>query len=386
MFRLLREEAPVFRHEPPGGDAYWAITRYDDVVALSRDATTWSTELGSAFIKDMDEDALAMTRLTLLNMDPPKHTRYRMLVNRGFTPRMIGKLDAAIHDRAVRIVDAVAEKGECDFVEHIAAELPLQVICELLGVPEEDRHLIFDWSNKLVGYDDPVFQTTPEDGQVAAAEIYAYCDAIAADRRADPRDDIMSTLVHAEVDGDRLDATELNMFFVLLVVAGNETTRNLIAHSMLALIEHPDARAELIADPSLMPSATEEMLRWGCSIQNFRRTATQDTEVRGIRMAAGEKAVLYYLSANRDADVFADPDRFDIRRSPNNHVTFGGGGVHFCLGANLARLEIRVMIEEVLKRLPDLDLDGSYRRMRSDFINGITHMPVRFTPTRPAGR
>jgi len=383
-FRLLRREAPVFRHPEPDGPGYWAVTRYDDVLAVSRDATTYSTEVGTAFIKDMDEEGLAVTRLTLLNMDPPKHTRYRMLVNRGFTPRMIAKLDEAIRERAVRIVDAVAERGECEFVEDIAAELPLQVICEMIGVPEEDRHRIFEWSNKLVGADDPMFQSTPEVGQTAAAEIYAYCDTIASDRRANPRDDIMSTLVHAEVDGERLTQTELNMFFVLLVVAGNETTRNLIAHSMLALIEQPDARAELIADPDLLPSATEEMLRWGCSIQNFRRTATHDTEIRGVPIAEGDKVVIYYLSANRDEEEFPDPDRFDVRRTPNNHVTFGGGGVHFCLGANLARLEIRVMIEEVLRRLPDIELAGPYRRMRSDFINGITSMPVTFTPQRVA--
>jgi cholest-4-en-3-one 26-monooxygenase len=380
MFRLLREEAPVFRHPEEDGPGYWAVTKYDDVVAISRDAETWSTEVGSAFISDMDEEGLAQTRLTLLNMDPPKHTRYRMLVNRGFTPRMIGQLHDAIRERARLIVDGVVERGECEFVEDVAAELPLQVICEMIGVPEEDRHQIFEWSNKLVGFDDPVFHNSIDDRDKAAAEIYAYCDAIAADRRVNPRDDIMSTLVHAEVDGERLSDLELNLFFVLLAVAGNETTRNLIAHSMLALIEHPEARAELIADPSLMPVATEEMLRWGCSIQNFRRTATRDTEVRGVPIPKGDKAVIYYLSANRDPEAFESPDAFDIRREPNNHVAFGGGGVHFCLGANLARLEIRVMVEEVIRRMPDIELAGPYRRMRSDFINGITSMPVRFTP------
>jgi cholest-4-en-3-one 26-monooxygenase len=384
MFRTLREEAPVWRHPEEDGPGYWAVTKYDDVVAISRDAETWSTELGSTFISDFDEEGLEQVRLTLLNMDPPKHTRYRMLVNRGFTPRMIGNLHDAIRERARLIVDRVVEQGECEFINDVACELPLQVICDMIGVPEADRRQIFEWSNRLVGFDDPELQSTPEDGEIAAAEIYAYCDAIAAERRKNPRDDIMSTLVHAEVDGERLNDLELNLFFVLLAVAGNETTRNLIAHSILALIEHPDARAELVADPSLMPVATEEMLRWGCSIQNFRRTATKDTEIRGVPIPAGDKAVIYYLSANRDPDAFDAPDTFDIRRDPNHHVAFGGGGVHFCLGANLARLEIRVMVEEVIRRMPDMELAGPYRRMRSDFINGITSMPVSFTPQRAA--
>jgi cholest-4-en-3-one 26-monooxygenase len=384
MFRLLREEAPVWRHPEADGPGYWAVTKYDDVVAISRDAETWSTELGSTFISDFDEEGLEQVRLTLLNMDPPKHTRYRMLVNRGFTPRMIGNLHDAIRERARLIVDGVVERGECEFINDVACELPLQVICDMIGVPEADRRQIFEWSNKLVGFDDPELQSTPEDGEIAAAEIYAYCDAIAGERRKNPRDDIMSTLVHAEDDGERLSDLELNLFFVLLAVAGNETTRNLIAHSILALIEHPDARAELVADPSLMPVATEEMLRWGCSIQNFRRTATTDTEIRGVPIPAGDKAVIYYLSANRDPDAFDAPDTFDIRRDPNHHVAFGGGGVHFCLGANLARLEIRVMVEEVIRRMPDMELAGPYRRMRSDFINGITSMPVSFTPQRAA--
>jgi len=380
MFRLLRRDAPVWRHPEPDGPGFWAVTRYDDVVACSRNPELYSTERGSAFIRDQTDEALDQMRLTLLNMDPPKHTRYRMLVNRGFTPRMVERLAGHIRDRARSIVDEVAARGECEFVEDIAAELPLQVICEMIGVPDEDRHLIFEWSNKLVGHDDPDFQPTPEEGMEAAIQIYAYCDQIAADRRAQPRDDIMTALVQAEVDGHRLSDLELNMFFVLLAVAGNETTRNLIAHAMLALIENPDAKAALRDDPALLPSATEEMLRWGCSIHNFRRTATAATEIAGVPIAEGDKVVLYYLSANRDEAVFADPDTFDIRRTPNPHVTFGGGGIHFCLGANLARLEIRSIVDEVVRRLPDIELAGPYQRMKSDFINGIKRMPVAFTP------
>ena len=259
-----------------------------------------------------------MVRMTLLNMDPPKHSRYRRLVSAGFTPRMVGRIIENIEERAMDIVDAIKGRDEIDFVEEVAAELPLQVICEMIGVPEEDRHLIFEWSNQLVGGQDPDFQTTEELGHMAAGGIYAYCDAIADDRRAHPRDDIMTALVEAEIDGDRLSQQELNMFFVLLCVAGNETTRNLMSHAMLALIEHPEARAELVAnidDDALWATATEEFLRWGGSIHNFRRTATRDTKIAGQPIAEGDKVVVYYLAANRDETVFDDP--VSLRHPPH---------------------------------------------------------------------
>lgn len=318
--------------------------------------------------------------MTLLNMDPPKHSRYRRLVSAGFTPRMIGQLVDHIGAQAAGILDGLEGRDEVEFVEEVAAELPLQVICEMIGVPQEDRHLVFDWSNRLVGFQDEDFRTTEDDGQVAAAEIYAYCDAIVEDRRANPRDDIMTALVHAEVDGDRLSQQELNMFFVLLCVAGNETTRNLISHSLQVLLEQPDVAADLVAnidDDELWASATEEFLRWGAAIHNFRRTATVDTEIAGQPIAAGDKVVTYYAAANRDPDHFADPDTFDPRRTPNDHLTFGGGGAHFCLGANLARAEIKVMVREFLRRFPDVAAAGPHKRMRSDFVNGIKHLPVR---------
>ena len=253
----------------------------------------------------------------------------------------------------------------------------------MIGVPDRDRHLIFDWSNRLIGQQDPDFQSSEEAGQAAAAEIYAYCDAIAEDRRTTPHDDIMSALVHAEIDGDRLSTQELNMFFVLLCVAGNETTRNLITHSVLALIEHPAAKAELathIDDDELWTTATEEFLRWGSSIQNFRRTV--DARDRGGRSAVGRRRQGGHLLpvSHRDEAVFDDPHRFDVHRSPNDHLTLGGGGAHFCLGANLARAEIKVMVRELLRRYPGVELAGEPRRMRSDFINGIKSLPVRLQP------
>ena len=383
QFRLLRAEAPVYWHPHPEAGGFWAVTRYDDIKAISRDWQTYSTELGSTFIRDFDEAAMELVRMTLLNMDPPKHTRYRKLVSAGFTPRIIRGLFEGIETAVKQIVDQVAESdGRVDFVETVAVPLPLQIICDMIGVPAEDRMRIFDWSNRLVGGQDPDFSPSEEDQMVAQTEIYAYCEAIAADRRANPRDDIMSTLVHAEVDGDRLNESEVNLFFVLLCVAGNETTRNLISHAMMALIEHPDARRELatnIDDDALWNTATEEFLRWNGSIQNFRRTATKPAVIRDQEIAEGDKVVVYYHSGNRDDAVFDEPDVFDIHRSPNDHISFGGGGTHFCLGANLARLEIRTMLREVLRRFPDAEYAGEPKRFRSDFVNGIKELPVQFS-------
>ncbi len=384
---LLRRESPVHWHELTGEKApgFWAITKYDDVRAISRDTATFSSEEMGTFIADPTPEALAVLRLTLLNMDPPKHNRYRRLVNRGFTPRMIRQLYAQIDERAVAIAETVAERARAegtadgftfDFVESVAMEMPAQVICDMLGVPDADRKMVVDWSNTMVGFDDPYWQNTPEAGELAAMQIYAYCDELSAERRKNPKDDILSVLLAADVDGEALTQDELNMFFVILVVAGNETTRNLISHSVQALIDHPDAVHRLHAEPGLWDSAVEEFLRWGTSIHNFRRTALADTTVRGVEIKAGDKLVLYYASANYDEDIFVEPFTFDIARTPNDHLTFGGGGEHFCLGANLARIEIKAMVREVVNRLPGLTNAGEPTRMRSDFINGINHLPL----------
>jgi len=390
-FATLRAEAPVFWHDLEGAKApgFWAITKHADVRDISRDTETFSSEAMGTFIADPTPEGLAAMRMTLLNMDPPKHNRYRRLVNKGFTPRMVRLIEEVIAARAVEIVDGVCERGEIDLVEAVAAEMPAQVICDMIGVPAEDRKQIVEWTNTMVGFDDPYWRNTPEAGEVAAFSIYAYCDALADQRRREPRDDIMSLLVHAELDGEGLSAEELNMFFVILAVAGNETTRNLITHSIRALIDHPEARDELIAagdDEALWDSAVEEFLRWGTSIHNFRRTATRDTAVRGQEIKAGDKVVLYYASANYDEEVFEDSHRFDIHRTPNDHLTFGGGGEHFCLGANLARAEIKSMVRELITRLPDVALAGEPLRMRSDFINGVNQMKVTFTPQPRSAR
>ncbi len=379
-FARLRREDPVHWHELEGDKApgFWAVTRYEDVRAISRDTATYSSEAMGTFIADPTPEGLAVMRMTLLNMDPPRHNRYRRLVNRGFTPRMIRMLEEAVEGRAKAIVDAVVDKGEIDLVAEVSAEMPAQVICDMIGVPAEDRKQIVEWTNTMVGFDDPYWRNTPEAGELAAAQIYAYCDALADQRRDDPKDDILSVLVHAEVDGERLSRDELDMFFVILAVAGNETTRNLITHSVQALVEHPDQKQRLLDDPSLWDSAVEEMLRWGTSIHNFRRTATVDTELRGRQIRAGDKVVIYYMSANYDEEVFADPYTLDVGRTPNEHLTFGGGGEHFCLGANLARVEIKAMLRELITRIPDIEIVGEPIRMRSDFINGINRMDVRW--------
>jgi cholest-4-en-3-one 26-monooxygenase len=382
MFELLRREAPVFRHPEPDGPGFWAVTKHADVVAVSRDTSTYSSELGTTFIPDQTEERLAAMRLSILNMDPPKHNRYRRLVSRGFTPRVIQQLVDDIERRAARIVDDISDRGECEFVEDVAAKLPLEAICEMMGLPEDDWPRMFALSNMLVGFDDPEYQSTPEAGDRAAAEIFGYCDRMATARRAHPANDVMTALVEADVDGEQLDDIELNLFFVTLVVAGNETTRNLINHSMLALIDNPDQADRLRADPSLWDTAVEEMLRWGTSIHNFRRTATTETELHGQAIAKDDKVVLYYMSANRDEDVFAHPYRFDVGRTPNDHVTFGGGGVHYCLGASLARAEIRAIMRQLVTRLDGFEVAGPVRRLRSDFVNGVKHLPIRFTPRR----
>jgi cholest-4-en-3-one 26-monooxygenase len=384
QFDRLRAEAPVCWHPEPGDTGFWAITKHADVREISHDSTTYSSELGGTFIPTADEEALASLRLTILNMDPPKHNRYRRLVSKGFTPRMITALVEEIERRAAVVIDDVCERGEVEFVEEIAAQVPVQMICEMIGLEPEVWPRMFEISNHLIGSrDDPDYQELPGGPNAAAMEIYMLCDEVAADRRANPRDDIMTALVQAEIDGERLDDSELNLFFITLIVAGNETTRNLINHAMLAIIEHPDQAQRLRDDPSLWDTAVDEMLRWGSSIHNFRRTATRDTELRGVPIREGDRVVMYYASANRDEDVFVDPHRFDVGRTPNDHVTFGGGGVHYCLGASLARAEIRATMRQIVERLPDLELAGPPNRLHSDFVNGIKTMPVRFTPTAP---
>jgi cholest-4-en-3-one 26-monooxygenase len=381
-FDELRKQ-PGAHWQVDNDQGYWAFTRHADVVEINRDWEHFSSNRGGTMIDNMDGESLAMQQQMMLNMDPPLHTRYRLLINKGFTPRMVAKLEEGMRDRATRIVDAVCEKGEADFVTEIASELPLQVIADILGVPQEDRFKVFDWSNRLVGADDPEYAAAQEAPVEAAMELYTYAHNLAEERRKNPNDDIVSILLEAEVEGHKLSELEFDMFFLLLTVAGNETTRNALSHGMLALMQHPDQRQKLIDDPSHMGTAVEEILRWGTPVMNFRRTVTSNVEVAGQQLKEGDKVIIYYMSANRDETVFDDPYTFDVTRSPNPHVAFGGGGPHFCLGANLARMEMKLMYEEILKRLPDMELAGEPARLQSNFINGLKHLPVKFTPTKP---
>ncbi len=389
-FERARRESPVFWHEgdpdfhgPQGGaEPFWCVTSYDDVVTVNRDNATFSSAERLVFMWDPDDANLEQQRLLMLNMDPPLHTRYRRLINKGFTPRMVSELESTMRKRTTEIVDKVADKGECDFVVDVASELPLQVIADLMGVPQEDRHKLFDWSNRMIGAEDPEYGVTEEMAQHASMELYAYASQLAEQKRADPKDDLISVLTTAEVDGEKLSGLEIDLFFLLLSVAGNETTRNLISHGMVALLEHPEQLERVRNDRSLLPGTVEEMLRWASPVMNFRRTAMTDVELGGQQVKKGDKVVIWYISANHDDKAFADPYTFDITRSPNEHVAFGGGGPHFCLGANLARMEINVMFDEVLDRLDDIEMTDTPSRLRSNFINGLKHIPLKFNAKR----
>jgi cholest-4-en-3-one 26-monooxygenase len=380
-FRRLRAEAPVSWHEPPDDAGFWAITKYKDLFAVSLDQKTFSSARHGAIFRTWNEEEYEAQKGMLINRDPPDHTKARRLVSIGFSGRMIRRLEEHVRSITTDIIDQVAHAGECDFVASISAELPLQVIVELVGVPLADRHRVLQWSNQMLAYDDPEYQLDPFTPKIAAAELFMYANELAAERKAHPRDDLASELMHADIDGQTISPEEFNSFFMLLLVAGNETTRNLISGGLLALIEHPEERARLQANPALLDTAVEEMLRWVTPVNLFQRTVTRDVELGGQRIREGERVVLFYASANRDEEVFPDAHRFDITRDPNDHLAFGIGP-HFCLGANLARLEIKIMFEELLRRLPDIELAGPVERLRSNFINGIKRMPVRFTPER----
>ncbi len=410
-FAFLRRNAPVLWHEERDGPGFWAVTTHADCSTVNRDAEHFSSSRKATFIWELAEEDLAQQQLMMLNMDPPLHTRYRRLVNKGFTPRMVGQLEARIHAATDLIIDSVIERGSADFVTDIAAELPLVVIAELLGVPHEDRHRMFDWSNRLIGNEDREYQA-PEDhpggtglpvetnrsgaGQdghsvgeaavQASMELFAYAVELFAAKRAQPTDDLMSVLTQVEVDGESLSELELELFFLLLTVAGNETTRNLISGGMAAFFEHPDQWDLLRRDRSLLPSATEEMLRYVSPVMHFRRQTTSGFTLHDQKIEPDTKVVFFHVSANRDETVFDDPYRFDITRDPNPHIAFGAGGPHFCLGANLARMEIRVMFEHLLDRMPDIAQNGPVERLQSQFISGIKHLPVAFPSAAPAAR
>ena len=363
LFAQLRRDAPV-----SWNGRFWSVVRHADAVSATRDPAL-SSEAGVMLFDQpglVSGDAPHM----MIEMDPPQHTRYRRLVNKGFTPRMVARLEDHVREISAGYIERAAGGGTCDFVVDIASQLPMQVIAELLGVPTEDRHRVAEWSNAVIAFDGEQPAMAP------MAAMYGYSEELARTKRATPGDDLMTALLDAEVDGERLSPAEVNLFFLLLAVAGNETTRTAIAHGMLAFCHRPDQWRQLRADRSLVSTAVEEILRWSTPIYYFRRTATADTEVAGQPIGEGDRVVFWYASANFDEDVFLDPLRFDVTRDPNEHVTFGGGGPHYCLGANLAKLEIRVMFEHLLDRVSRLELAGPVERLRSNFTNGVKRMPV----------
>ncbi len=379
FFRRLRAESPVcFMPERKGGPGFWAVTRHRDIVHVSKHPELFVSSEGTN-IEDQSDEQLARLQTIMLNMDPPQHGKYRSLVRRGFPPRKIAAMAPHVRELAREVVGRVSHKGECDFVAQIAAELPMIVICELMGVPKDDRHLLFDLSNRLIGFDDPEFQNSPEDAEQSAVEMWTYAHELGQQRRARPVDDLVSDLVTGRVDGHQLSELEFNNFFLLLAVAGNETTRNAISGGLLALLEYRDQWERLQRQPSLLATAVDEIVRWVTPVLHFRRTAVEDTVLGGIEIGAGDKVVLWYASANRDEAVFDQPDRFDVGRTPNPHLGFGIGE-HFCLGTHLAKLEMRILFEELLRRMPDLELAAPPRRLRSNFIHGIKELQVRFTP------
>jgi cytochrome P450 len=343
---------------------------------VSRDHATFSSWEGGTMTQDMDPMGLTVVRMMLLNMDPPAHTKLRNLVNRGFTPRQVARLEPRIRELAREIVAAVAPAGRCDFVTQVAGELPSALIAELMGIPIGDGRKLYELTERMHSAGNPV------DAAGATGEMMSYAAGLRTRKRAAPAEDIASVLLDAEIDDERLSDLEFDLFFLLLINAGGDTTRNLVASGMLALIRHPEAMAAVRADRSLLPGAIEEMLRFCSPVMQFRRTALRDAVIRGTAIAKGQKVVMFYPSANRDEEVFDEPDRFDIRRSPNQHVAFGGGGAHFCLGASLARLEIRCLFEAILDRLEEIELDGPVERLHSWFIDGPRRMPVRFREAR----
>jgi cytochrome P450 len=388
-FALLRREAPVFWQEEQDGRGFWSLTRYEDILSASKDWQTFSSAAGGTSLMDLTPEQV-QSRMSMLDSDPPKHKRLRDIVSKAFTLRVINTYEERIRAIFREVLDTAFRERELDFVDAVAIELPMRILCELMGAPLEDRRYLVELGNRMLGNTDPdhagAFVAGESDlsayahlpfSSPAAPEMFAYANALAAKRRAEPRDDLTTRLLEAEIDGDRLSEHEFDLFFLLLVTAGNETTRHAMSNGLLSLLEHPQQRDRILAEPALIPSAVEEILRWRPSLLHFRRTATRDVELRGETIRAGDKVALWYVSGNRDEDQFPEADCFDVGRRPNRHLAFGLGSPHFCLGAHLARLELCVWLQEMLPVLDRLELAGEPRRLRSNFFHGVKSLPVR---------
>jgi len=392
-FKTLREKKPIaFFKEPemdesmpfPQGPGYYAITRYHDIVEMSRHPELFCSGQSATSIFDMPQEFLEFFG-SMINMDDPRHARLRRIVSAAFNPRMVSSVEQTIQGVADSIIETVREAGECDFVTQVASRLPLKVICDMMGIPESDYDTVFRASNVILSAGDTEYIPEGADPVVtllnAGAELAGLMEALAAFRADNPTDDLTSELLHANVDGESLTHAELASFFILLLVAGNETTRNAISHGLWLLTEHPDQRAVWMEDvDAVTATAVDEIVRWATPVIFMRRTVTAPTTLSDHDFKEGDKVILFYNSANRDDDVFADPNVFDVTRTPNPHIGFGAPGPHFCLGAHLARREMSVMFRELFRHLPDIKASGPPDRLLSNFINGIKHLPCTFSP------
>jgi cholest-4-en-3-one 26-monooxygenase len=381
-FAELRRSAPVWWNAQRRGSAgfddegFWVVSRHSDVKEVSRNSDVYSTWENSAIIRlgeGTTREQIDMQRFIMINNDPPQHTALRRIVSRGFTPRSVDGLRDALAERAQQIMRTALSEGTGDFVTDVACELPLQAIAELLGVPQDDRRKIFEWSNQMIAYDDPEYEVEPE---TAAVELLGYSMAMAEERKRCPMDDIVTKLVQADVDGRGLNADEFGFFVLLLAVAGNETTRNAITHGMMALLDNPEQWERYKAERPA--TAADEIVRWATPVVAFQRTAKVDAELGGQQIKAGQRVGIFYSSANFDETVFDAPERFDIGRDPNPHLGFGGSGAHYCLGASLARLEIDLIFNAIAEHMPDISRAGPERRLRSGWLNGIKEFPVNY--------
>jgi cytochrome P450 len=389
-FDHLRADHPVIWHpEPEPNHGFWAVTRYDDLTAVHMDWETYSSEVGAVGLEELDAEQREIRR-SMLETDPPRHTELRKVCSKRFSARGVGKYEDWIRDVARSVLDRALAKGEFDFVSEISRELPIRFLCSIFTVPQEDAPQLIEWGDQMIANQDPdlsaavVDKVDTEEYRLlpfrspTALKVFAYADRQRDRRLAEPDDDVIQALTLAQSEGV-LNEREFHNYFALLMIAGNETTRHTISHGMLALMERPDQLELLREEPERITTATEEILRWATPVFHFRRTATRDTELRGQPIRAGDKVVTWYISANYDPEVFPDPSTFDVTRTPNDHVTFGPGGPHFCLGAHLARLETKILFQELIPRLGSIELIGPVERIRSNFVNGIKRMPVRVT-------
>jgi cytochrome P450 len=387
-FDRLRHEAPVAWHpEPAPNQGFWAVTRYDDLTQVHMDWETYSSELGAVALEELDEEQLEIRR-SMLETDPPRHTELRKICSKRFSARGVGRYEDWIRDVARDVLDQALPQGEFDFVSQISRDLPIRFLCSIFTVPQADAPQLIAWGDSMIANQDPDLSAAVVDRvdteayrlfpfrSPTALEVFAYADRQRDLRIDEPADDVLQALTIAQSEGI-LNEREFHNYFGVLMIAGNETTRHTISSGMLALMEHPEQLELLRERPELIPTATEEILRWASPVMHFRRTATHDTELRGQPIAAGDKVVTWYISANRDEEVFPDPYTFDVTRTPNDHVTFGPGGPHFCLGAHLARLETKILFQELIPRLATIEMTGEVQRIRSNFVNGIKRMPVR---------